>query len=109
MPILQLPHPSESLSVILPIEPEFENGKLDRWCESAYSFGSIYAVLGVLLPAVLARCDRASPQSVISYDRFRRLGFAIWDRKRMFAFGLANEPGNTELMGASRIEFLSNI
>lgn len=103
---IQLPQPAENVSVIVLAEPKFEGSKSDGWGQGAdridhspSSIPGIFVPLCLLMLPVFTRVEYSSA-------RFRRFGFAIWDRKRMFAFGLANGPGPSEIVAPNRRELL---
>ncbi|KAF7950196.1 hypothetical protein EAE96_007487 [Botrytis aclada] len=101
---LRLPRPAKNISFVLPVEPKFPDSKLDGWGEGAQSISnSPTSIPGLFIPFISFRNPRLYPPiKVVPYEHFRRLGFAIWDRKRMFAFGLANEARKYEVFYNAR-------
>ncbi|TGO50766.1 hypothetical protein BOTNAR_0380g00080 [Botryotinia narcissicola] len=95
---LRLPQTDMTFSIYLPVEPKFPNPKSDGWGESAHSIDNLpTSIPGIFIPFISFINPRLLPRiKVVPYEHFRRLGFAIWDRKRMFAFGLANEARKYE-------------
>ncbi|TGO46439.1 hypothetical protein BCON_0325g00070 [Botryotinia convoluta] len=87
---LRLPRPDENVSVVLPVEPKFADPRSDGWGESARYIDHSSSIPGIFIPCIYLTCIKSSPRTDIPYECFRRLGFALWDPKRMFAFRLAN-------------------
>ncbi|KAF7941803.1 uncharacterized protein EAE97_006640 [Botrytis byssoidea] len=81
----QLPDPVDALVLVLPIEQKFEDPKSDLWRQSISHLDDFRGIPGLFVPR---RTTTVPPL----------LGFAIWDRKRMFCFGLANKDGQPEII-----------
>ncbi|RDW68672.1 hypothetical protein BP5796_09329 [Coleophoma crateriformis] len=71
-------------------EPVFENPMEDGWYEGAYSLGC--GAPGVSFGFGRLKNDMVSPLRYTTFKPFRKFGFAIWDRKRMFTLELLNPP-----------------
>ncbi|TGO16654.1 hypothetical protein BTUL_0025g00080 [Botrytis tulipae] len=94
----QLPDPVDAPVLFLPIEQKFEDPKSDLWRQSISHLDDVRGIPGLFVPRMCLTHLKVSPlREQPPYHHFRRLGFAIWDRKRMFCFGLANEDAQPEI------------
>ncbi|TGO32911.1 hypothetical protein BHYA_0279g00030 [Botrytis hyacinthi] len=95
----QLPDPVDAPVLFLPIEQRFEDPTSDLRRHIVSPLDDVRGIPGLFVPRVCLTQIKISPlRKQPPYQYFRRLGFAIWDRKRMFGFGLANEDGQTEII-----------
>lgn len=95
----QLPDPIDAPVLFLPIEQKFEDPKSDLWRKSISHLDDVRGIPSLFNPRVCLTHLKVSPlREQPPYNHFRRLGFAVWDRKRMFCFGLANEDAQPELI-----------
>ncbi|TGO19974.1 hypothetical protein BPAE_0325g00010 [Botrytis paeoniae] len=88
---LRLPNPVDAPVLFLPVEQKFEDPKSDPWRQSVSHLDDVRGIPGLVVPRVCLTHLKVSPLGEQPpYHHFRRLGFATWDRKRMFDFELTN-------------------
>ncbi|THV45523.1 hypothetical protein BGAL_0479g00090 [Botrytis galanthina] len=95
----QLPDPIDAPVLFLPTEQKFEDPKSDLWRQGSCHLDDVRGIPGLFIPRGCVTHLKVFPLTEQPpYHHFRRLWFAIWDRKRMFCFGLANEDAQPELI-----------
>jgi hypothetical protein len=93
--VLQLPWPSQEVDVYWTSpEPIFKHFRGDKWEESI-----IYLDLGaqaINFAGGILTNSLWSPIKGVTFEPFRRFGFALWDCRRMVALGLLTNPEEPE-------------